>query len=178
MEMEDLTPENIRNVKKWIAENRYNIPVDVLIALRAVAPATVDETGWRSVYHLRLALDQVGNEVVMLDELEDGRIAALNGRRIAFYRPEDLRPKLDIYHLSSVRTLARGPITTITKAEQYENLPDGSIVTYEWGNGARQVAIKTEDDKWKISDCIGATANREIADVFINGAQVIRDGDA
>lgn len=177
MKMEDLTPRNIASIKEWIAENRNNTPVEVLVALRVVAPLTVDEYGWKPVYRLQSALDQVDSKVIMLDELEDGRIAALNGTRIAFYNPEDLRPDGEFYSLGTGMVHScEGQ--TITDVEQYENLPDGSIVTYEWGNGALQVAIKTEDDKWKVSDCIGATTNREIADVFINGAQVIRDGDA
>lgn len=177
MKIENLTPRNISVVKEWIADNRDDIPVEVLVALRVVAPLTVDEYGWKPVYHLQSALDQVDNKVIMLDELEDGRIAALNGVRIAFYNPGDLRPDGEFYRLETGTVYLRDG-ETITTVEEYENLPDGSIIAHKRDHGGTTVAIKTEDDVWEMSSYCEMADNQAIAELFTNGAQVIRDGDA
>lgn len=177
MDNQTVSQEDISEIKEWIKTNSENLPEAVRRALRAVAPLTVAETGWHPTYHLRKATDQVGNTAIMLDELEDGRIAALNGARIAFYNPGDLRPDGEFYRLETGTVYLRDG-ETITTVEEYENLPDGSIIAHKRDHGGTTVAVKTEDDVWEMSSYCEMADNQAIAELFTNGAQVIRDGDA
>lgn len=175
MDNQTVSQEDISEIKEWIKTNSENLPEAVRRALRAVAPLTVADTGWHPTYHLRKATDQVGNTAIMLDELQDGRIAALNGYRVAFYSPGDLRPGGATCRLEKNLTLKPRKITTV---EEYENLSDGSIIAYKFEHGGTTVAVKTEDDVWEMSSYCEMADNQAIAELFTNGAQVIRDGDA
>lgn len=177
MDNQTVSQEDISEIKEWIKTNSENLPEAVRRALRAVAPLTVAETGWHPTYHLRKATDQVGNTAIMLDELQDGRIAALNGYRVAFYNPGDLRPRGTTFRLEGNFTPVGNGAAKITTVEEYENLPDGSIIAHKWQHGGTTAAIKTEEDEWEMTSYCERIDNQSIADLFTRGSVVVRDGE-